>query len=343
MTSTTTTHRQPEGDNRRASRGRVSLMLGVAFLVSTSACASVGPDLPPDSAAYKDAARRAYYEGMRELIDGDYLKASQLFQAVAASPRHVKHASLAKLRLGDAFFFQGRYAEAAEVYRGFVQQNNSDPNLPYARFKVAECQYKRIPGEWFASPPAHEFDQTLTQQAEAELKGFITLFPTSVFAADAQKMLTTVRSMLLRHELYAADFYAGHEQWQAVAWRLGQAIDVYPELAMKEGLVWRLAEAWREVGNKRETVRALGIYVDRFPNGERHELAQKRLEELKRALEAESAPKTPAADPKVDGEPAPEPDGEPAPEPDGTGDDTPDDKPRLKPPELPPLDPGIDD
>jgi outer membrane protein assembly factor BamD len=273
---------------------------------------------------------------MRELIDGDYLKASQLFQAVAASPRHVKHASLAKLRLGDAFFFQGRYAEAAEIYRGFVQQNNSDPNLPYARFKVAECQYKRIPGEWFASPPAHEFDQTLTQQAEAELKGFITLFPTSVFAAPAQKMLTTVRSMLLRHELYAADFYASHEQWQAVAWRLGQAIDVYPELAVKEDLVWRWAEAWREVGNKRETVRALGLYVDRFPNGDRHELAQKRIEELKRAIEAESVPKAPAADPKVD---KPKPD----PEDDGTGDDAPDDKPRLKPPELPPLAPGIDD
>jgi len=322
----------------------VSALLGVVVIVLCGGCASVGPDLPPDSAAYKDAARRAYYDGMRELIEGDYLKASQLFQAVAASPRHVKHASLAKLRLGDAFFFQARYAEAAEIYRGFVQQNNSDPNLPYARFKVAECQYKRIPGEWFASPPAHEFDQTLTQQAEAELKGFITLFPTSVFAADAQKMLTTVRSMLLRHELYAANFYASHEQWQAVAWRLGQAIEVYPELAVKEDLVWRLVEAWREVGNKGETARALGLYVNRFPDGSRHELAQKRLEELKRALEAESAPKPAPKEledvPKLDGAPA---DGEVEPEPDGTDEDAPDDKPRLKPLELPPLDPGIDD
>lgn len=325
----------------RETRALRLLALGVAL--SLSACASAGPDLRPDDPAYKDPARRAYYDGMRNLIEGDYLKAAQLFQAVAASPRHVKHAALAKLRLGDAYFFQSRYAEAAEIFRGFVLQHNSDPNLPYARFKVAECQFKRIPGEWFASPPAHEFDQTLTLQAEAELKGFLALFPTSVYAAQAQAMLTTVRSMLLRHELYAANFYAGLEQWQAVAWRLRHVIDIYPELAVREDLVWRLAEAWREVGDKAETAKALNLYVARFPGGGRHELAQRRLEELARELEPKPAPKAPTPAPAT---PTPGVDGDDDDDDEVDDDgDTPtdDDRPRLRPLELPKLDPGIED
>ena len=73
--------------------------------------------------------------------------------SVAASPRTSKYAALAKLRLGDALFYQDRYAEATEVFRGFTNQYKSDPNLPYARFKVAQCYYERIPGEWFPAPP----------------------------------------------------------------------------------------------------------------------------------------------------------------------------------------------
>lgn len=319
---------------------RTGMVVGAALVAG---CASSGPDLSPNDPAYKDPARRAYYDGMRELLEGDYIQAGTLFQAVAASPRHVKHASLAKLRLGDSYFFQGRWAEAAEIYRGFVAQHQSDPNLPYARFKVAECQYKRIPSEWFASPPAFEFDQTLTMQAEAELKGFLTLFPTSHFAPQARKMLAEVRSMLLSTELYAADFYADRDQWQAVAWRLGYAIDIYPEIAVREDLVWRWADAWQRVGNHGQAVTAWTAYLQRFPEAKRHEEAQRRLESSRRKLEETQPVRTPPAvvPPAVD---AVDPNEEEVPEEelledegDGPG------RPQLRPPELPELTPDVDD
>ena len=310
---------------------RWSLACAVALGIAASGfaltgCATPGAPLPSD---VKDPARRTYYEGMRELADADYVKATTLFQTVAASPRHVKYAALAKLRLGDTLFHQGRYAEATEIYRGFVQQHNADPNLPYARFRVAECYYERIPGEWFASPPAHEFDQTLTTQAEAELKGFISTFPTSAFAPAARKMLVEARKMLLRHELYAVDFYADEDKWQAVAWRLRDAIESYPELATTDDLVWRLASAWDKVGDRVESARALGLYLAKFPTGKRAGPAKARLDAIRAALEVENRPPEPAPE-------APEvtPD---SPE-DPGGDVTPDDL-ELRPPELPQLSP----
>jgi outer membrane protein assembly factor BamD len=298
----------------------------ICILSATSvACASAGPDL---DSSIKDNARRTYYDGMRQLLDGDYVKASTSFQAVAGSPRHVKYGALAKLRLGDAFFLQGRYAEAAEIYRGFVQQHPGDPNLPYARFRVAECQFERIPSDWFASPPAHEFDQTLTQQAEAELKGFLSTFPTSIYAAEARTMLARARQMLFTHEMYAVDFYADRGAWQAVAWRLDTIVQTYPEQSSREVLLARLVSAWVRVGQPSEIARVSSMYLDRFPQGPLAVEAKQRLEEARKSLEdSEKRP-----------EKTPEPDSPDSPD----SNDATDELPELRPPELPSLDPTLE-
>lgn len=307
---------------------RIVPLLILPLVALATACGHSAPALGPD---VKDPVRRAYYDGMRALVDGDYLEASQSFQLVASSPRTSKYAALAKLRLGDALFFQDRYAEATEIYRGFTNQYKSDPNLPYARFRVSQCYYERIPGEWFASPPAHEMDQTLTQQAEAELKGFLSQFPTSRYAPDARRMLREAREMLLRAELYVVDFYADREQWQAVAWRLSDAVATYPELATTQSRVWQLVEAWTRVGDGGETARALGLYIEKFPDGAHHDEALRRIEAIRQTFD-----RKPPREPEE--APAP-PRPEPPPADDGGGADAPsgDDDLELRPPTLPPL------
>lgn len=258
----------------------------LAIAVIAGALSACGTSAPELDSSVRDPARRAYYEGMIDLVDGDYLEASQQFQLVAASPRTSKYAALAKLRLGDALFFQERFAEATEIYRGFTNQYKADPNLPYARFQVAHCYFKRLPSEWFISPPAHELDQTLTQQAEAELKGFLSQFPTSRFAGDARKMLRETRKMLFDHEMYAVDFYVDRAKWQAVAWRLSEAMETYPEFAVTdEGRVWQLSRAWHAVGQPGETAKALGLYLEKHPNGAHEAAAKAELEAIRQGVE----------------------------------------------------------
>ena len=110
-------------------------------------CADQGNGSP----AAKDTVRRLYYEAMIELQDGNYLQATQLFNRVARSPRYIRYAPLARLRVGDALYLQGRYEEAIEVYRAFMAQYESNANMPYARFRIASAYFYRIPSAWFAS------------------------------------------------------------------------------------------------------------------------------------------------------------------------------------------------
>jgi len=272
---------------RRSGPGRVVRfgLLLVGLLVALGGCRSVPAVL--DGEGVQDSARRLYYAAMVELANGNHVQATQLFQQVASSPRYVRYAALARLRIGDALFFQSRYHEATEVYRSFTGQHKGDPNMPYARYMVAVCHYKRLPGEWFLSPPAHEMDQSVTRQAEAELKGFLSTFPTSRFAPEARRMLAETREMLFSHEVFAADFYARRGAWRAVAWRLQRAIDNYPELGLSEELVWRMADAYARTDDQASAVRAYGLYLKSFPDGERRDEVRSRLDALRERLDDE--------------------------------------------------------
>ena len=224
----------------------------------------------PEQAATtpEDTARRSYHEAMEELVAGNYAHAMQLFQKVSRSPSYIRHAPLARLRIGDALFLQQNYEEAIEAYRGFVSQYGNNPNLPYARYRIAVCYHRRIPGDWVIVPPRFEKDQSMTRQAVRELAGFLRTFPTSPFAGDAKDKLEDANRILLSHEIYVADYYADKEQWLAVAWRLDAAIGEYSGLIDDPEIYWRRAHAFQSAGHQEDARRAYQSYLDAFPNGE---------------------------------------------------------------------------
>lgn len=281
-----------------SARAAIRPLLVALLLASapTVGCASSAPA----PTTIRDTARRAYYEGMRELVAGNYVRARQLFNQVARSPSYLSYSALARLRIGDALYLQDRFEEAVEVYRSFVAQYESDPNLPYARYRIAASYHARIPSEWFASPPAYEIDQTMTREAVRELRAFIKTFPTSRFADDARVKLDEARRMLFEHELYAADFYDARDKPRAVAWRLQVAVNEYPDMAVEPDLVWRMADAFAAAGDQADAAQALALYIERFPKGERHADAKRRLEAIRKQADQGAPKEGPKAPPKDD-------------------------------------------
>ncbi len=258
--------RRAPGASRRGAQVPVrGLWLGLVALsaAAVGGCATAGP---PVSAVH-GAARRTYYEGMTELVAGNYIRARKLLSRVARNPRAGRYAPLARLRTADALFLQQRYQEAIEVYRSFVAQYQADPNLPYARYRIAAAYFERMPTSWFLAPPAYELDQTMTAEAERELKGFLQAFPVSVYAHEARGLLHKVWETLAAREIYVADFYAARGAHRAEAWRLQAAVDRYPAVALREPLVWRMVQAYGAAGETADEARACALYLERFPTG----------------------------------------------------------------------------
>ena len=252
----------------------LSVVLGVSLM---GACAAPQvKDLDPEASARQD-----YLEAMEELIAGNYIQATMLFNKVTRAPRYVRYGALARVRIGDALYRQHRYEEAIQAYRAFVTQYGSDPNIPYARFKIAQCFAHRIPFEWFASPPAYEMDLTMTRQALSEFKTFVKTFPTTRYSAQAREKITELRDSMLAHEYYVADYYEQHEKWRAVAWRLQGAIEQYPDLAKTEKILFRLGDAFHKAGDLKEAEHTYALYVQAFPSGARLPEVNQRLESIR--------------------------------------------------------------
>jgi len=119
----------------------------------------------------------------------------------------------------------------------------------------------------------------MTRQALTEFKTFVKTFPTSRYSDEARQKISELRDSMLAHEYYVADYYAQHEKWRAVAWRLQGAIDKYPDLAKTETIMFRLGDAFQKAGDLKDAERTYLLYVSSFP-------ASKRLSEVNQRLES---------------------------------------------------------
>ena len=270
----------------------------LSALIMATGCPSPGMGLdgrPVEKAGETpaDTARRAYMRGMEELVSGNNNQAVKIFATVARSPRYIRHAALAKIRIGDAYYNDRRYEEAAEAYRSFVAQHGSDPNIPYARFRVAACYFNRVPSGIFIEPPDYERDQSATRSAVRELSNFIAAFPTSRFSKEAREMLASARKMLVSHQIYVADFYESRDKPRAVAWRLRSALETYPEAAKTPELVWRMATAFQEAEEQADAAQAYALYIANFPEGTHISEAKARLEAIRSTV---TPPQTESSD-----------------------------------------------
>src|SRR5690606_17387263 len=96
-----------------------------------------------DELAYGAEARAKYEEALLDYRDGDCLKAQPAFASIRRKYPYSRFAALSELRVGDCQFDDKSYAEAIETFRAFVRNRPSHSQVPYARFRIAESQYKQ--------------------------------------------------------------------------------------------------------------------------------------------------------------------------------------------------------
>lgn len=259
-------------------------MLALAAVVLIASCSGSQQAVTGEG---PEAARQRYVNGLRELEGGNYTEAFQQFGTVAASPRYMKLTALASLRAADSLFYQGQYPQALTAYQSFIKRFAGNPNIPYAEFRIAQSHFRRIPSDFFLLPGPHERDLATTRSAYRTLRRFLSRYPRNRFAPQGLVMIEVCARRLYDYEMYAADFYESRDRPRGVAQRLETALADFPRLALTEENLWRLADAYAEIGDAPETRRALERYLSAFPDGERAEEARANLA----ALEA-----SPAAD-----------------------------------------------
>lgn len=235
------------------------------LLVSLAAAGCAASDSEPRTALdYSDNARRDYETALEAFEDKNWEAADELFNEIKRKYAYSRYARLAELRLADAHFQQEQFAEAITGYKEFVHDHPNDPEVPYARYRVARAEYDSV-SQSVLLPPLEERDLASVNDALTTLRSYLSDYPGSEHTEELRYMLEVVLGLLARHELYVARYYLAEGRFEAAVARCEYALKTLKNSGLEpEGMVL-LGEIYLKQKRKRDARAVLTKLLELYP------------------------------------------------------------------------------
>jgi len=80
--------------------------------------------------------------GLSYLKEGNYLRASDIFEIILKEFKDSAYADDARLGLGDSYFLRANYEKAAAIYKKMVTDRPKSKLLPQAYYRLSQCALK---------------------------------------------------------------------------------------------------------------------------------------------------------------------------------------------------------
>lgn len=253
--------RQPRAFARLGARALAHAALGLGLAVA--ACT---PAKPADNPlAYSENAKRDYEAALEAYFDRDWEQATLLMQEVKRKYGYSRYARLADLRIADAEYHQEKWPEAIATYKGFVHDYPNDPEVPYARYKIAKALFEQS-GQAILLPPLEERDLASVHDAHATIRAFLQDFPNYKHSRELVFMLEAVAGLLARHELYVARFYLKEDNFEAAVARCQYALRNYDGSGLEAEGMLLLAETYMKMKKRRKARVVLEEMLSKYPD-----------------------------------------------------------------------------
>jgi len=241
------------------------LRLAVVFVLGagTVACGKTKPAASP--LAYSENAKREYEHALKVYFDQDWEEAALLFKEVKRKYGYSRYSRLADLRLADIEFKQDKFAEAITAYKGFVHDYPNDPDVPYARYRVAKSLFEQSSPSLLL-PPLEERDLASVNEAYDTIRAFLGDFPHYKHAREMEFMLEVVGGLLARHELYVARFYLTRGNFDAAVARCQYALRTYEGSGLEPEAMLLLGETYMKMKKRSKARSVLRQLLSLYPD-----------------------------------------------------------------------------
>lgn len=252
--------RSPSPFRALARRGLFVALLGAGFGVG---CAEEAR--PPQSALeYAENARLKYEQGVKAIEAENWEGAAETLNELKKKYSYSRYARLAELRLADADLEQDKYSEAVTGYKAFVHDYPNDPEVPYARYRVAKAQYDSVSMS-VLMPPLEERDLAAVNDALVSIRQFLADYPASPFSDELRYMRAVVVGLLARHELYVARFYLGRGKFDAAVARCEHALSAFDHSGLEPEALVLLGETYMKQKEREKARATLARVVEQYP------------------------------------------------------------------------------
>jgi len=188
----------------------MALVFGLSVMVG---CA--GKPVDPNDPA-------SLMEEVEATIKSDHFQlAIDKLRAIKNRFPYSKQAAEAQLRIGDVYFMQESFAEAAVSYETFRDLHPKHEKAGYALYRTSLSYFSDLP-----TTVARDF--SLAEKVVAASEEYLTIFPQGEFLTEVTQLRTDTLNKLAAKEFYIAEFYEKRGYLDSATRRLKKLISSYP-------------------------------------------------------------------------------------------------------------------
>ncbi len=165
-------------------------------------------------------------EGMTYFEEGKYRKSIESFGQLRDWYPFSKYASLAELKIADAYYRLEEYDEAVFTYEEFESLHPRNEAVPYVIFQIGNCYFERM--------GTVDRDQTVTRKALESYKRLAKQFPDDPYAARAGERIRECQKNLAEHEFRVGLYYYKDKRYEPALARFKTVLAEYPDTGIHQ-------------------------------------------------------------------------------------------------------------
>jgi outer membrane protein assembly factor BamD len=195
---------------------RFVTVLAVLILPAIAGCTWLGDK------QQERPAKELIRDGVAAFDNGKYHDALKHFEQLKDWYPFSKYAILAELKIGDANYRLGEYAEAVAAYEEFEQLHPRNEAIDYVIYQTGRCYYEQT--------DTIDRDQTAAKKAVEIFQRLAQSYPESPYTLQSRSHILNCFKKLAGHEFYVATFYYKNNRIKAALERFRAVVVKYPDV-----------------------------------------------------------------------------------------------------------------
>jgi outer membrane protein assembly factor BamD len=223
-----------------------------------------------------------YALAKKQLDQGDYVLAAQLFDEVERQHPYSVWARRAQLMSAFSYYLAHKYTEAISSAQRFLTIHPGNKDAPYAHYLVAMSYYQQVTDV--------TRDQRNTQQAMDAFGELVRLYPDSRYASDARLKMDLLNDHLAGKEMEIGRFYERSGKWLAANLRFRKVVENYQTTSHAPEALERMVETYLALGIPAEAQKAAAVLGANYPGSRWYKYAYRLMQRHPARVQLAPAP-----------------------------------------------------
>jgi len=247
-------------------RARVARMiLALTMLVAVGGCGLL-PQVQDETAGW--TAERLYGQAHDALLEGNYTRATKLFETIETRYPYGRYAQQAILEGAYANYRNNETAAAVAACDRFIRTYPNHPSVDYAYYLKGLVNFREDQGllGYVYELDLSEREPKAMRESFAAYKELVAKFPESRYAQDATERMRYLTNALALYEVKVARYYYNRGAYVAAVNRAQGALLSYPRTPANEDALDVLVRGYDKLGLVQLRDDSRKILEQTFPN-----------------------------------------------------------------------------